>query len=385
MLGARPWRLALGITLPLARPAIAIGLALALLETLNDIGASEYLGVQTMTLSIFTTWLNRGSLGGAAQIALAMLVLVAALIALERYGRRRQGYQATPQDSARSERVALRGPSARMATAVCLIPVMFGFVIPATFLLREAMLRGLLGGLDGALLQRAGVTVALAAVATAVILMIGLAAAIPLRLVRRPLFAVCLAVASMGYAIPGTVLALGLLSPLVAIDEAINWLTATFAGIHPGLILTGSSAAVIIGYAARFSSISIGFVQSGLTQTAVELDDAARLAGAGPLTVLRDIHLPLLRPALAGAALLVFVDCLKELPMTLLMRPLNVDTLATTIYQHATRGSFEEGALSALLIVLAGILPVVLLMRLAETVRPQAAAPVIELPEVLHA
>jgi len=156
------------------------------------------------------------------------------------------------------------------------------------------------------------------------------------------------------------------LSPLVGVDEAINWLTMQFAGVEVGLILAGSSAALIVAYSVRFASIGIGFVQSGLTQVPREFDDAARSAGAGPLTVLRDIHLPLLRPALAGAALLVFVDCLKELPMTLLMRPLNVETLATSIYQHATRGSFEEGALAALLIVAVGILPVILLMRLAE-------------------
>jgi iron(III) transport system permease protein len=365
-LGAKPWLVFHDITLPLARPAIAVGVALALLETLNDIGASEYLGVQTLTLSIFTTWLNRGSLAGAAQIALAMLALVALLIALERYGRKRQTYQSAIQDSGIAKRIVLRGKPAWLAAAGCLTPVALGFIIPAAFLLREAVARGLLGGLNADLMRYTAGTVALSACATVAVLIIGLAAAIPLRLVRLPLLPVGLAVGSMGYAIPGTVLALGLLSPLVAVDEAINWLTMQFAGVEVGLILAGSSVALIVAYSVRFASIGIGFVQSGLTQVPREFDDAARSAGAGPLTVLRDIHLPLLRPALAGAALLVFVDCLKELPMTLLMRPLNVETLATSIYQHATRGSFEEGALAALLIVAVGILPVILLMRLAE-------------------
>jgi iron(III) transport system permease protein len=369
VLGAKPWLVFRDITLPLARPAIAVGVALALLETLNDIGASEYLGVQTLTLSIFTTWLNRGSLAGAAQIALAMLALVALLIALERYGRKRQTYQSAIQDSGIAKRIVLRGRPAWLATAGCVTPVALGFIIPAGFLLREAVALGLLGGLNADLMRYSAGTVALAACATASVLIIGLAAAIPLRLVRLPLLPVGLAVASMGYAIPGTVLALGLLSPLVAIDEAINWLTMQFAGVEVGLILTGSSAALIVAYSARFASIAIGFVQSGLTQVPREFDDAARTAGAGPLAVLREIHLPLLRPALAGAALLVFVDCLKELPITLLMRPLNVETLATSIYQHATRGSFEEGALAALLIVAVGVLPVILLMRLAEASR----------------
>ncbi len=365
-LGARPWRLLRDITLPLARPALAVGVALALLETLNDIGASEYLGVQTLTLSIFTTWINRGSLPGAAQIALTMLVLVAALIALERYGRKRQGYQSAAQDSRIAARIVLRGGAAWGAALACLAPAALGFLIPAGFLLREVIARGLVSGFDFELIGHTATTVALAACATAVVLLIGIAAAVPLRLVRLPFLLACLAVASMGYAIPGTVLALGMLSPLVGVDEAINWVSLRLTGANVGLLLAGSSAALVVAYSARFASIPIGFVQAGLARVSGELDDAARLLGARPLTLVRTIHLPLMRPALAGAALLVFVDCLKELPMTLLLRPLNVETLSTYIYQFATRGNFEEGALAALLIVAAGILPLVYIIRLAE-------------------
>ncbi len=366
-LGAQPWRLMRDITLPMARPALAVGVSLALLETLNDIGASEYLGVQTLTLSVFTTWLNRGSLAGAAQISLAMLMLAAGLIALERYGRRRQSYQSAPQEARIATRILLRGRSGWLAAAACLVPVALGFFIPAGFLLRETISRGLVGGFEPELLRHAATTVALASVATATVLLLGLAAAIPLRLVRLPFVVVCVAVATMGYAIPGTVLALGLLSPLVAVDEAINWLSMGLTGKQVGLVLAGSSAALVIAYTARFLSIAIGFVQAGLTRVSTEFDDVARLLGAGPLTLVRSVHLPLLRPALWGAALLVFVDCLKELPMTLLLRPLNVETLSTYIYQFATRGSFEDGALAALLIVAVGILPVIWIVRLAET------------------
>ncbi|MDP2411118.1 MAG: iron ABC transporter permease [Pseudolabrys sp.] len=365
-LGARPWRLLRDITLPMARPALAVGVALALLETLNDIGASEYLGVQTLTLSIFTTWINRGSLPGAAQIALTMLVLVAGLIALERYGRKRQGYQSAVQDGRIAARIVLRGGAAWGAALACLVPAALGFLIPAGFLLREVILRGLLIGFDAELVGHAATTIALAACATAVVVLIGVAAAVPLRLVRLPFLLACLAVASMGYAIPGTVLALGMLSPLVGVDEAINWLSLRLTGANVGLVLAGSSAALVVAYSARFASIPIGFVQAGLARVSSEFDDAARLLGARPLTLVRTIHLPLMRPALAGAALLVFVDCLKELPMTLLLRPLNVETLSTYIYQFATRGNFEEGALAALLIVAAGILPLIYIIRLAE-------------------
>jgi iron(III) transport system permease protein len=367
ILGARPWTLMRDITLPLARPALVVGVALALLETLNDIGASEYLGVQTLTLSIFTTWLNRSSLPGAAQIALAMLLLVAALIAIERYGRRRRSYQSALQDSRAAARILLTGGKAFAATLACFIPVAFGFLIPAGILLRETISRMLANGFDPALLRYGAITVMLAACATAVVLLLGLATAVPLRLARHPFVLACIAFATLGYAIPGTVLALGLLSPLVAIDEAINWLSERATGISVGLVLAGSGAAVVVAYALRFLAISIGFMQAGLARIATEFEDVARVCGAGPLTVVRSVHLPLLRPALWGAALLVFVDCLKELPMTLLLRPLNVETLSTYLYQFATRGNFEEGAVAGLLIVAAGILPVTYIVRLAET------------------
>jgi iron(III) transport system permease protein len=367
MVGAKPWRLLRDIAVPLARPALAVGVALALLETLNDIGASEYLGVQTLTLSVFTTWLNRGSLGGAAQIALTMLAMVAMLVALERYGRRRQSYRSEMQDPGTGTRIVLRGGAAWLATFACVTPVALGFFIPAGFLLREVILRGLLTALDPALVRHAATTIVLAACATSSILVLGVAAAVSLRLVRRPMITICVAVAALGYAVPGTVLALGLLSPLVGIDEAINWVSTHLVGLTVGLVLTGSSAGLVVAYAARFISIAIGFAQAGLARVAIELEEVARLCGAGPLTVVRSVQLPLMRPAVWGAALLVFVDCLKELPITLLLRPLNVETLSTYIYQFATRGSFEEGALAALLIVGVGILPVIWIVRLTET------------------
>jgi iron(III) transport system permease protein len=173
-------------------------------------------------------------------------------------------------------------------------------------------------------------------------------------------------VACVGYSVPATVLALGLLAPLVAVDEGINWLTRTFAGVGVGLVVMGSGAAVVVAYVARYMAISVGFAQAGFARIASELDDAARLLGAAPGKVVRTIDLPLARPAIVGAAFLVFVDCLKELPATLLLRPLNVETLSTYLYQFATRGSFEQGSLAALLIVVAGIVPVIRMIRYAD-------------------
>jgi iron(III) transport system permease protein len=367
MLGARPWQLARRITLPLARPAIAVGVSLALLETLNDIGACEYLGVPTLTLSIFTTWLNRGSLAGAAQIACLLLLIVAALIALERTSRRRD-FAVSAQDVRRVARITLTGPARWVAAGACLAPVVFGFILPAGYLLREAIARSLFTAFDADIVRHALTTVLLAAMATVATLALGFAAVAAWRWVRHPVVAASIRIAGIGYAVPGTVLALGLLSPLVLVDEAINALARAFGHRGVGLILAGSLAAPVIAYVIRYLAIALGFAEAGFARIASELDEVARMLGAGPGRLARTIHLPLIRPAVSGAALLIFVDCLKELPATLLLRPLNVETLATYIYQFASRGSFEDGALAALIIVAVGIAPVIFITRHADAI-----------------
>ncbi len=365
-LGASRLRLARHVALPLARPALAVGLSLALLEALNDIGASEYLGVQTLTLSIFTTWINRSSLPGAAQIACVMLLIVIALMALERYGRRHRRFNVSLRRQRYVPRIPLKGRPAYVSLAVCLLPVALGFFFPLLFLTYQVIQRGLLVGFDHELIRHTITTITLAATATAIAIALGLAAALAVRLIRGKLAFTCLTIAGMGYAIPGTVLALGLLSPLVATDNVINAVSKFLGGPHLGLVIAGSSAALVIAYVTRFLAIATGSAQAGLARIATEIDDVARTLGARPAGIAWMIHIPLARPALGGAALLVFVDCLKELPATLLLRPLNVETLSTYIYQFATRGSFEEGALAALLIVAVGILPVIRLTRFSE-------------------
>ncbi|HEY1153546.1 MAG TPA: iron ABC transporter permease [Pseudolabrys sp.] len=362
MLGARPLALLRYVTLPLARPALAVGLALVALETLNDIGASEYLGVQTLTLSVFTTWLNRSSLPGAAQIALVMLVVVVALLALERYGRRRNAYAGTSADLP-PPRPRLAGTRAIAALAICLAPVTLGFLLPGGYLLRETLARGLVNGFDPDLTRHALTTIALALAATLTVLTLATGAVLLVRAAPHPLLRAAVALGALGYAIPGTVLALGLLPPVGALDAAFATIRHALGATGSSQILIGSGAALVLAYAARFLAIGTGFVQAGLTRVSADSDDAARLLGARPWTLARTVHLPLIRPALAGAGLLVFVDCLKELPASLMLRPLNVETLSTYIYQFAARGSFEDGALAALLIVAAGILPVIQIVR----------------------
>lgn len=366
------WR----VVLPLARPAIAIGLALALLETLNDIGASEFLGVQTLTVAIHVTWVTRGDLAGAAQIALAMLAVVLVLILLERFGRRRQRYAATQRPRPMQPQ-RLHGAAAWFALTLGLIPVLLGFAAPAAFLAWKTLQRLQSGaGISAQLWSAAGNTLLVAALATAATVLAGLVLAWALRLAqqrRRPRLAqASLRAASLGYALPGTVLALGLLAAAGVFD---GWLDAASGGSARGWLM-GSLALLVLACTLRFLAISAGTLEAGFQRIGSSLDSAAASLGHGPGARLWHVHLPLLRPALAAAALLVFVDSMKELPATLMLRPLNFETLATWLYAEAARGTYEEGAVAGLLIVLAGLLPVILLARTGlRDAHPPVAAP----------
>lgn len=352
------------VALPLARPAIAVGTALALMEALNDIGASEFLGVRTMTISIYSTWINRSDLAGAAQIALAMLAVVIALLWLERHGRRRQRYANAAQKSQRMQPIIVRGARAWCALALGCVPVVIGFVLPAVHLGMQAIERLRFAGVPQGLVDATVTTLVLAACATLVTVLAGLVVVWSMRVAPGVVSNVAQRSAALGYAIPGTVLAIGVLAPVAALDAWLGDTLESVFGVATGLILLGSGAALIYTYAVRFLAVSIGGVESGLSRISPSIDHAARTLGRGTGGMLRDVHLPLLRPALAASALLVFVDCMKELPATLLLRPLNIETLATRLYGEASRGTYEDGAIAALLIVLAGLLPVILLARL---------------------
>lgn len=366
ILGATRRTVFFRVALPMARPAIAVGLSLALLETLNDIGASEFLGVQTLTVSIYTTWVTRSDLAGAAQIALSMLVLVVALIMLERYGRRRQGYSQN-QRSRSVQPQQLTGSAALVAMLLGWLPVLLGFVTPALYLLAESYkYLHLTGAVSQQLLASAWSTLYIALVTTAATLVLALVVAWVSRSARsseRQRWQKLFKLASLGYAIPGTVLALGLLLPFVWFDSLLEQFLALFVERAPQLLLMGSTTALVIAYCIRFLAIGVGSLEAGLARIPPSVEQAARLLGETPGGTLRRVHLPLLRPALGAAALLIFVDTMKELPATLLLRPMNFETLATWLYAEAARGTYEEGAIAALAIVVAGLLPVILLAR----------------------
>lgn len=348
------------VALPLARPALAIGLSLALLETLNDIGASEFLGIQTLTVAIYSTWIARSDLAGAAQIASALLLLVLALLLLERHGRRRQRYGSAERMHAIRPR-RLHGAAAWLACAVAALPVLIGFVAPTLHLLWESAKRlRLEGGVSAGLLASLFNTLSVAAGVTLITVAAGLvvawAARNPGTAPERTRWRT--RIASLGYALPGTVLAIGLLGPALAFDAAVGALIG-----HHGLPLMSAGVLLVAAGAIRFLAMPVGGIEAGLTRIPPALEQAARLLGENAGGVLRRIHLPLLRPALAASALLVFVDAMKELPATLLLRPPNFETLATRLYAEAARGTYEEGAMAALAIVLAGLLPVAWLAR----------------------
>jgi iron(III) transport system permease protein len=365
-LGHGPRAVFFRIAIPLARPAIALGVTFALLETLNDVGASEFLGIRTMTVSIYTTWMTLGSISGAAQIALLMLALIFALLLVERWARRKQRYVGGGQKTTPAAPIRLRGWRGGVAAAACGAPVFFGFVVPASYLVYAAWTRLAEFGWPPELFLWIGNTVKLAAIATVIVTALGLFLGYAARVLRRRAGTVTLRLATIGYALPGTVLAVGLLVPIASLDNWIASAAQTLFGASIGLLLLGSGAALVFAYVLRFLPIAAGNAEAGLAKVSPSLDMAARSLGAGPAEAAWRIHLPILRPALAAGALIVFVDCMKELPATLLLRPFNFETLSTQLYGEAVRGTYEVAAVSALAIVIVGLVPVILLARTLE-------------------
>lgn len=370
-LGAGPGRVFFRVALPLARPAIAVGASLALMETLNDVGASEFLGVRTLTLSIYSTWINQSNLAGAAQLALVMLAVVVLLVTVERLARRGQRFGSTAQRTAAPARRPLGGGAAALALGATLVPVLVGFVFPALHLVYQAWLRLDFAGFSPRLVGEALNTVGISALATLVVVVLGVVVAYAARVEDGRLGRTLLRTASLGYALPGTVVAIGLLAPLAGLDNLVDGAMRDAFGISTGLLLSGTVAALAYAYTVRFLAVSTGGVDAGFAKVPRRLDYSARTLGETATGVFARVHLPLIRPALGAAAILVFVDCMKELPATLLLRPLNFETLATHLYAEASRGTYEDGAIAALLIVLVGLLPVLLLARISRPAVPQ--------------
>lgn len=351
------------VALPLARPALAAGVTLALMECLNDIGAVQFFGVNTLTVSVYTTWLERSNLGGAAQIACVMLVFVLFLLWLERWSRRQQRFHHTSRRYRNLQRTPLGGVAAPAASLSCALPILIGFGVPCIVLIDAALTHWEVAT-EGAFWRLVLNSLVLSSAAALIAVLVGIALTYARKIDDRPLVRGATRLASVGYAVPGTVLAIGILVPLSALDNLVDGWARALLGVSTGLILTGSAAAIIAAYVIRFLAVSQGAIESGFAKVSPNLDAAARTLGRTTTGTLGEVHLPLLKPVLGAAAVLVFVDSMKELPATLLLRPFNFDTLATHIYTLASFDLFEQGALPALAIVAVGCVPIFYLQRL---------------------
>ena len=366
-LGCSAWGAFWRVSLPMARPFLAVGLLLVAMECLNDIGAVEHFGVRTLTVGIYSVWLGQGNLGGAAQIALVLLILMLLLGILERMTRRSRRYHETSSKYRRLPGYPLRGWRAWGACCACAAPILLGFVIPAATL----GFYSLDGVWEPQLLAYGGNSLLLTACAVLLLLIVGLVLACGVRVVGSGfLVTAAVMVASMGYAIPGTVLGIGILVPLAGFDNMLDSFARSFLGISLGLLFTGSVMAIMFAYLVRFLFLSFGSLDAGLSRITPSMDMAARCLGHGEWSVLWRVHFRLLRPAMLSAALLVFIDCMKELPATLILRPYDFDTLATYTYVSASLELFEESAPAALGILIAGLIPVLLLTRVLALSRP---------------
>ncbi|RVP31199.1 ABC transporter permease [Sinorhizobium meliloti] len=366
-LGAGPLKVFFRVQLPMARPAIMIGLTLVAMETLNDIGAVEFLGVQTLTFSIFDTWLNRGSLAGAAQIACIMLVFVIGLMMVERAARRRQRFASQKTTAAVHDaaRLKLSGWKKWAATAACLLPILSGFAVPFLVLGDYALKRldqFLAPRLLSALLHSILVS-GLTAFAT---VLLGFVLAYAARTGRSRITDIAGRLASFGYGVPGTVLAIGVLFPLAALDNTIDAEMRGLFGISTGLLMSGTGFASIYACTVRFLTMAEGTLEAGFQKLSPHLDMAARALGRTSGQTLRAVLLPMMRPAVLTAALLVFIETMKELSATIMLRPFNFNTLATLVYEDASRAKVEDASVAAMIIVLAGMVPVILVSRSLE-------------------
>jgi iron(III) transport system permease protein len=361
--GYGAWGTFLRVALPLARPAIVAGTALALMETLADFGTVSYFGVQTFTTGIFRAWFSMGDPVAAAQLSAVLLAFVFLVLFVERVTRARAGFHNTSHRKRLRNVYRLRGWRAGAAVVFCVTPLVLGFLLPSGILLKLALSQGD-AQFGPRYLQLTLNTVALAAVTAALAVVLALLVGYAARSSRNPAVAIANRIAGMGYAVPGAVIAVGVLIPVTRLDHVLaGWIKA-MTGVSPGLLLTGGIAALVYAYLVRFFAVSLQAVEAGLTQVTPSMDSAARSLGYGPGATLARVHAPLLWRSALSAALLVLVDVMKELPATFVMRPFNFDTLAVQAYNLASDERLAEAATPALTIVAVGLLPLIVLSRM---------------------
>ncbi|WP_370161676.1 ABC transporter permease [Limimaricola soesokkakensis] len=360
-LGVGPWGRFFRVGLPLIRPAIAAGVAVVMMETVNDFGVVDYFAVQTLTTGIFTVWLQAGNLGGAAQIATLVLAMIVFLVTLEKLSRRRLRFFGSARQPRPVTPMRLSGGQGILAFIACLLPFLAGFVLPVAVLASHALdaHEWAAPGLSRALFH----TLATGGTAAFLTVLAGLFMVYGTRLSGRRLPVLLLPVTAIGYAAPGAVLGIGILIPLAFFDNALADAILELTGRDPGLIFTGTAAALVLAYCVRFFAIAQGTADAALGRVSPSLPMAARSLGQSAGGTLRRIHVPLIRASVGSALLLVFVDCMKELPATLLLRPFGYDTLATRVHAKASLENIAEAAPAALMITAVGLVAVGFLAR----------------------
>jgi iron(III) transport system permease protein len=361
-LGLGAWESFFRVSLPLARPAIAAGAALALMETLADYGTVSYFAVQTFTTGIYRAWFSLGDRTAAAQLSASLLAVVILVLLLERVSRGRARFHDTTGRNRPLHGQRLRGGAAVAAFMACLLPLALGFLLPGVLLLRMALAEG--DAQFGArFVELARNSFTLAALTSLIAVALALLLAYAARMSRGGLPGALNRIVGLGYAVPGSVIAVGVLIPVTRLDHWLGaWLQSAF-GIDAGLLLTGGVAALVYAYLVRFLAVALQTVETSLGKVTSSMDDAARSLGYGQAATLARVHIPMLRGSLLTAGLLVFVDVMKELPATLVMRPFNFDTLATQVFTLASDERLTEASTAALAIVAVGVLPLIVLSR----------------------
>ncbi len=371
VLGASPWGVFGRVALPLARPAIATGVALALMETLADFGTVAHFGVQTFTTGIYRALYSFGDPTAAAQLATMLLGLVALLLVLERATRGGKSYSASAVYHSLPS-YPLRSWRAAGAVTACLMPIALGFLLPTFLMISMAIEAGNL--FQQRTLDLVTNTFTLAAIAAVTAVFVATLLAYANRLDSSWLSRSAVRLTGLGYAVPGSVIAVGLLIPLGTLD---NWLDATMRqlfGISTGLIFTGSIIALVYAYLVRFMAVALNTVEAGLATVTPSLDDAARTLGRSSWRIVREVHVPIITGSLLTAGLIVFVDVLKELPATIILRPFDFDTLSIAAYNLAKDERLTQAAAPSLMIVLVGLVPLVILSRRIAASRPGSSA-----------
>ncbi|GIU29398.1 iron ABC transporter permease [Shewanella sp. MBTL60-007] len=365
VMGCGPWKSFWRLSLPMARPALAVGAALVAMETAADFATVSYFAVPTLTTAVYDTWFEHGSLTAAAKLSTIMLLVIFAMVGFERFARRKQKLFQKLSTPGELDVYSLSGAKAFAATAYCTGLLFLAFLLPFLILLQYAY--GYFAeSWNDEFFKYSFNSLWISLLASAICVVIGIMLMFIRRISPRQADILPSRLASTGYALPGTVLAIGILVPFTQLDFAINDLANYLGFEEPGLILTGSSFIIVCAFTIRFAAIAIGSIENSYKRISPSLDMAGITMGLKPLGLLKQVHIPLLRKGIFAGLLLVFIECMKELPAALLLRPIGFENLATYVYQFVSDEQLEQGALAAIVIVLVGLVPLIYLNRSLE-------------------